>query len=220
MRDRSAGSKVFRAITATTALLALLSLQGCLTYSSFQSARIVERGHPHATLGISRSMHQGDKDRNISWWTLDGDMRFGIAKNIDGSVRMSVFHNLPEGRGGSQITLDIRAGIIRDHLAAVLPATVTLGDFYMYSLRLQPGLVATLPLSDRFEITGSARAHVYVRVMELFGTGYTLGMGMTNGTGEWTIRPEVGWLRLASQNSGTTYFQYGVGIEHNFLVER
>jgi hypothetical protein len=209
---------MFRAACTVSFIFALFTSQGCLTYSSYQSARIVERGHPHATIGISRSVSLDEDDNEVNWWTVDGDMRFGIARRIDGSIRLSVFHNVPEEWGGGQVTVDIRGSMIEDHLAIVLPVTVTLGDFYLYTLRIQPGFVGTIPLGDRFEITGAVRAHVYVRVMELFAMGYNLGLGLTTPSGEWTIRPEVGWLRMTGTGSDLTYFQYGVGIEHNFVL--
>jgi len=161
-----------------------------------------------------------EDDSEVNWWTLDGDMRFGIAKRVDGSVRVSVFQNVPEGWGGGQISADLRGGIIEDHLAIAIPVSVTLGDFYLYSLRVQPGFIGTIPLSERIELNGAVSAHVYLRVLELTAFAYNIGLGITTRSGEWTIRPEVGWLQMAGNNSDLRYFQYGVGIEHNFVVEK
>ena len=85
MQDRSGRSKTFRAGIIGSTLFAFLTLQGCLTYFPFQSARIVERGLPHATLGISRSIILEEEASEANWWTFDDDMRFGIAKRVDGS---------------------------------------------------------------------------------------------------------------------------------------
>ncbi len=219
MQDRSGGSTAVRTGIIGAALFALLTLQGCLTYSSYQSARIVERGHPHATLGISRSVILEEDASDVNWWTFDGDMRFGIVKRVDGSVRISVFHNVPEGWGGGQVSVDIRGGIVEDHLAVALPVSITIGDFHFASLRIQPGFIGTIPLGERFEINGAIRAHVYVRVPELLAIGYNLGLGMTTPSGAWTIRPEVGRLQFVGTSSDVAYFQYGVAIEHNFVAE-
>ena len=216
MQDLSGISRSCHFRRVVPALLALLLTQGCLTYSSYQSARIVERGKPHATVGITRTLFPGDE---INCWTIDGDMRFGVARRVDALVRVSVYEFLPEGVGGGQVTLGLRCGIIKDRFALTLPATVYIGDFYFYSLRMQPGFISTIPLSKHLEVNGSARGHVYVRVMELFGIGYSVGLGITSPSGEWTIRPEVGWLQLTGTSSAT-YFQYGVGFEHNFVVEQ
>ena len=222
MQDRSGRSNTFRTGIIGSTLFAFLTLQGCLTYSSYQSARIVERGRPHATLGISRSgiLDLDEKESEFGWWTLDGDMRFGIAKRVDGSVRLSIFHNVPEGWGGGQFSCDIRGGIIDDYLAVAFPFSINMGDFHFYTLRFQPGFVGTIPLNDRLEVTGAVRAHVYLRVMELTAVAYNVGLGITTRSGEWTFRPEIGWLQFTDLNSDVTYFQYGVGIEHNFVVAK
>jgi hypothetical protein len=200
-------------------ILATFTSHGCLTYSSYQSARIVERGRQQATIGLSHSSIPDKKDPGASWWTFDGDMRFGIARRVDGSFRLSVFHNVPDGWGGAQVSMDLRGGIIEDRLAVALPFSVNMGDFHFYTLRFQPGLIGTIPLGERFEITGAARAHLYLRVMELTAVGCNIGLGMTTPSGEWTIRPELGWLVFGGTNSDVTYFQYGMGIEHNFVIK-
>jgi hypothetical protein len=218
MRGLACNGKVARAFSIVVILFTLPILQGCLTYSSYQSARIVERGYPHATVGVSRSAMLDEEDMGANWWTIDGDMRFGIAKRVDGSVRLSVFHNVPEGWGGAQITVDVRGGIIDNYLAAAFPLSINLGDFHFYTLRFQPGFIGTIPFNDQFEITGAARAHIYPRVMELAAVAYNLGFGMTTASGEWTIRPEVGLLQFTEGSSNAAYFQYGIGIEHNFVA--
>lgn len=55
--------------------------------------------------------------------------------------------------------------------------------------------------------------------MELAGIGYNLGLGIKTPSGEWTISPELGWLQFTGTSSDVTYFQYGVGIKHNFVAE-
>jgi len=60
---------------AGAALLMLLAMQGCLTYSSYQSASIVERGEMHATLGVSRSSFLEEESDRIAWWNVDGEFR-------------------------------------------------------------------------------------------------------------------------------------------------
>jgi hypothetical protein len=197
-------------------LLALFALPGCFTYSSYQSARIVERGDQQGTIAISRSGMFGEDAGDVSWLAIEGGGRFGIAERIDGALLLSLFQGVPDDWGASVVTADVRVGIIKDRLACTLPVCITVGDFYLASLRVQPGLVATLPLGARAEITGSARAHVFVRIPEVFAMGYTIGLGVTDAAGTWTLRPEVGWMQFTGENSGVTYMQYGLGLEGNF----
>jgi len=94
--------------------------------------------------------------------------------------------------------------------------SVAVGDFQFASLRVQPGIIGTLPLGERSEINGAVSAHVYVRFPELLGVAYNLGFGFKSASGEWTVRPEAGWLQFTGNNSDLTYFQYGIGVEHSF----
>ncbi|HEY5132989.1 MAG TPA: hypothetical protein VII85_04825 [Candidatus Krumholzibacteriaceae bacterium] len=128
---------------------------------------------------------------------------------------LSVFRGVPENWGAGGLTLDVRAGIIKDHLACTLPMSVTLGDFYLASFRVQPGLIATIPLGERIEITGAVRAHVFVRDPEFYAWGYNVGLGIRVTSGGLTLRPEVGWLQFTGDLSGSNYMQYGMGLELN-----
>jgi hypothetical protein len=111
------------------------------------------------------------------------------------------------------VTVDVRGGIIENYLAFTFPVAITMGDLYLASLRVQPGFVATVPLGTRFEITGAARAHTFVRVPELFAMGYNVGLGIRTESGRLMVRPEVGWMKFREAENGQGYFQYGLGLE-------
>jgi hypothetical protein len=211
--NRSASNT--RAGAAAVSLAALLVAPGCFTYSSFQSARIVERGDPIGTIAVSKNDILNEETDDASWIAIEGFLRFGIANRVDGGLALSVFRGVPADWGAGVVTADVRVGVIKDHLAVAVPVCVTIGDFYLASLRTQPGMVATVPLGERAEINGSVRAHVFVRVPDLFAVGYNLGLGLRNETGAWTVRPEIGWMRFVGEpNDGLTYFQFGLGFEY------
>ena len=205
---------------AATALIALLAAPGCFTYSSYQSARIVERGDHQATLSVSRSSIVSEETDDSSWLAFEGLARFGIAKRLDGSIMISVFRGVPEDWGAGVVTADVRAGIIEDYLACSLPVSFTVGDLYLASLRVQPGIIGTIPLGTRLEITGAIRAHMFVRAPDLFAVGYNVGLGMTSVSGRWTIRPEAGWMQFLDEESDVTYAQFGIGLETNHRKPR
>lgn len=207
MRERS---KISRAISAT--LLVLLLMQGCLAYSSFQSARIIEKERPHSTVGISRTMGT-EADEAI--WTLNGDMRFGVSPHLDSSFRMSVFtSNALEG-GGALVGGDIRAGVIRDHLAFAVPVSILLGDFIFYSIRVQPGFTGTVPLARNLDLNAAARTSIFLVAPGSFDMTYNLGLGITTPSGRWTIHPEIGIFHNISENDMLA--QFGIGVERNFV---
>ncbi len=214
MRDRR-----FRILISRAGLLALafLGAPGCFTYSSYQSARIAEWGQPQVTFALSRSNIASVADDNASWYAFETCLRSGVAKRIDASAMLSIFTSVPEGWGAAVVTVDVRAGIIMDYLAFALPTAITVGDSYLSSLRMQPGFVGTIPLGERFEITGAARAHTFIRAPDLFAMGYNVGLGIKSASGRWIVRPEVGWMVFKENDGaairGTTYAQYGIGIE-------
>jgi hypothetical protein len=202
--------------TAGILFLALLAAPGCFTYSSYQSARIVERGEPQVTFAVSSSgILDVPEDEDARWYAFETCLRGGLADRVDGALTLSIFSNTPEEWGAAVVTADMRVGIIRDYLAFTLPVSVTAGDFYLASLRMQPGLVGSVPIGARLEITGAARAHVFVRYTDLFAMGYNIGLGIRDGSGKWTLRPEVGWMvfRDEADYDQPTYFQYGIGLE-------
>ena len=201
------------AVRAGAALLAPLAAPGCFTYSSYQSARIVERGDEQATIAFSRSGVAGASD--ASWYAVEGGGRFGLANRVDGAIMLSVLQNVPEDWGVAVVTVDVRGGIIEDRLACALPVSMTMGDLYLASLRAQPGLIATIPLGERIEIDGGVRAHISLQAMDFFAVGYNVGLGLTGESRRWTLRPEVGWMQFTGEMSGLTYVQYGLGIELN-----
>ena len=205
----------FRIPMWRAALLSLvfLAAPGCFTYSSYQSARIVERGEPQVTFALSNSNIEGENAEAGGWLAFETCLRSGIAKRFDASAMLSIFQSVPENFGAAVVTVDVRGGIIENYLAFTFPVAITMGDLYLASLRVQPGFVATVPLGTRFEITGAARAHTFVRVPELFAMGYNVGLGIRTESGRLMVRPEVGWMKFREAENGQGYFQYGLGLE-------
>jgi len=201
--------------------LAILAAPGCFTYSSYQSARIVERGEPEVTFALSKShitgTETGDDDEAGGWFAFETCLRSGVVRRVDASLMFSLFHGVQEGWGAGVVTVDVRAGIIPDYLAFAVPTALTIGDSYLASLRMQPGFVGTVPLGDRLEITGAVRAHMFVRATDLFAMGYNVGVGIKSKSGSWVVRPELGWMVFEENEDaagrGPVYAQYGIGIE-------
>ena len=214
-RERGSSPRRFAAL----ALIGILAAPGCLTYSSYQSAKILERGERRATVSVSGSSKAHDGSDYSSWIAFEGIARGGIARRVDGSIMLSVFRGMPDEWGAGVVTVDVRGGLVENYLACSLPVSITVGDLYLASLRVQPGLIGTIPIGEKFEINGAIRAHVFVRTTEVFAVGYNVGLGITTPSGLWTIRPELGWLRYTQSDeldfSGSAYAQYGVGIERH-----
>jgi hypothetical protein len=195
-------------------LLAALLVQGCLANSSYQSARIVERGSDTGTIGAAMTLKEDKDDESL--WTLDGRARFGIASGWDGSIGMSVVGNLQRGGGAGLVGGDIRRSIIRDRLTFTLPVSVVIGDFSFYTTRFQPGLIGTLPLSRNLDLNASVRRNIFVWAPEIKAYTYNFGLGITTVSGRWTFHPELAVYHNIDQDIMLT--QIGIGLVRN-LVE-
>jgi hypothetical protein len=184
-----------------------LILPGCIPFSSFQSARIVNPHESQGVLSVSRlnyGTHEGERDY---WTCVDARGRVGMGARFDGGFGMTMFWHSsspdPEGAFGG----DLRYGVWPDHLAVVLPIS-----FFVSTLEIAPGLVLTVPIHDRWDISVAARRHLFVQAPEERAIwSYNLGLGIPIPRSRWTIRPEVGWLFLASANH--LYPQAGIGLE-------
>jgi hypothetical protein len=198
------------ATAAAIPFLALLT-SGCLTFSSFQSAKIVDPGKTLSTVSVARNNFLENDHRDPGWTLLEIRNRVGLASSVDAAFKISAARRDENGWVGFLVGGDIRAALWRDHLAVVLPMQVVAGDFDFTTLQVYPGLVGTLPLSDRLEVNASGNIYLFVQAEELSIYTYSLGLGIRPTNGPFRIRPEVGWLRLADPDR--LYRQFGLAFE-------
>jgi len=192
-------------------LLFLPLSAGCLTFSSFQSARIVDPEQPRTTVALSKSDFLEQDQEEAGWLVLEIQNRFGLTRSTDAAFKASVTRRMEDGWVGLVVTADARHSIWKDRLTFALPASLLLGDFDFATLQLHPGFIATLPISRHLEVSGSAQAYLFVRVEELSTFGYTLGLGWSPHPDRWMLRPEIAWIHFGDDND--LYTQIGMGVE-------
>src|SRR5512144_240433 len=111
----------------------LLSTAGCINYSSYQDARIVERGHAQGTVAVSMSKYEPGPDsfeHDETWLVLQVDPRWGIGGRCDAALHMSaLLPNTEDSEGWVVLGADARFGIIRNYLAVTLPISMALSQF-------------------------------------------------------------------------------------------
>jgi hypothetical protein len=188
---------------------------GCLNYSSYQDARIVERGHSQGTVAVSASAYEDDDDYVTSYWfPVEMNPRWGVANRVDAGLKMSVLASREAEWGLVVLGVDVRAGIIKNYLAVTVPLTVALGGDVFSSTNLQPGFIVTLPVMTEIDINGSVRRSFYVKEDVSGGATwlYNAGLGIALSP-SWKIRPELGWMVWENfDNDQVVYRQFGIGI--------
>ena len=204
-------------------LLLASSFMGCLSYSSYQDARIVPDDSSQATLAVSVSSYKDpdypDAER-VNWYPVEFSPRFHVASWCDAAFKISyLFASGEENDFNALVVLggDVRFALVPDYLVFALPVSLTIGEYAFSTIQIQPGVVLTIPVADELDINGAARGHFFTGE-ELSGDDDLRAWGFNAGLGwhvsrRWTLRPEVGWLLYPE--SDVLYTQYGIGFTNN-----
>jgi hypothetical protein len=216
--------------------LAVLSILtacgGCISYSSYQDARIVREGTSQGTVAASVSTDQvpdypsavprnvssdiATRSQRVTWYPVEAGSRFPISKRLDGAFRVSALVKPSDYRVNGTVVLggDVRFAIVPDYLLLALPVAFVPGQTLFSSVQVQPGVVATFPLLHDLDLNGAARVNLFTNDelrdeagLRSYGFNAGLGWRVTRGL---TLRPEVGWLVFPETD--VTYTQFGLGL--------
>ncbi|MBM3286116.1 MAG: hypothetical protein FJY88_02020 [Candidatus Eisenbacteria bacterium] len=186
-------------------------VSGCLTFSSLQSARIVERGFPTTTIGLGRNNFLEHGQKQPGWTVLDLRSRLGVSRRSDAALRVAATRRDEDGWVGFIVGGDIRASIWANHLVATLPAQVLAGDFEFNTFQLLPGLVATVPMTQNVDLNASGSYYLLAHDFYAPMYSYSLGLGISPTDGTWQLRPELAWLQAGDPRE--SYRQLGLAVE-------
>lgn len=192
---------------------------GCLSYSSYQDARIVEKGSSQATMAVSVSSYGYDTFEGPAreyWFPVELGFRAPVASRVDGGFKLAylMFNGGDSIDALVEVEGDLRVGVLRDRLALALPVSAVLGSFS--SFQFKPGVVVTVPLLDDLDLNSAAAVHLFTSE-DPFSDVYrswqfNVGLGWRVSP-RWTLRPEVGWLVYS--NNGPVYNEFGLGLTVN-----
>jgi len=192
--------------------LLAMSFSGCIPFTSFQSARMVPRHKTQATFSLAWTDYRSDEGVPAGWTYVDCRLRSGIASRADAALGITMMLQSGTDGLGAVLGADIRGAVWKDHLAVVLPVSVIVGDADLGSIQLQPGVVVTAPISDRWDISAAARRHLYVRFPHMKPIwSCDLGVGVPVHREGWTLRPEIGVL--FDRPVDGTFIHVGLGLE-------
>jgi len=184
------------------------AMGGCIAISSYQNARIAEPGPARASLAGS-VMRPSDEPEAENLYVFDLKMRKAVAPVSDVACGVTMMTM----REGALMALDAepRLAIVDGFLAVGVPLNYYVGAPFPYGLQVAPGVVATLPVSKRFEINAAAKV-VLVAGGQAAIPAYNFGFGFSDDLRRWAIRPEVGLMKSDDEGEGWLV-QLGVGVE-------
>ncbi len=194
-------------------LSGLLCCGGCLTFSSFQTARIPEADRPEVTAAVTRSDFRDDDDRS-GWSMLEFRRRsqLGRSDRLEGHIKLS-FLRPDDGGLGGVLGGGFKAAILRDRLAVGLPVSWYIGDTGFRFLQLHPGVIATLPIVPGLDLNGDFEVYVLAGggMRPLHAHHLSLAIGPADH--RWAVRPEIGWLGWDDGYGRETSVQFGLAVE-------
>jgi hypothetical protein len=190
---------------------------GCIPYSSYQDARIVEKGVNQGTVAVSASTYRDEWTEAGHWYPIELGPRMHLSARADAAFKFS-FLMVP---GSDQFAVwpiiggDIRVAVVPDYLLLAVPVYFFPGPRIFSNMQLQPGVVMTVPLSHAVDLNSAARVNVFANPdawdWDEGGQSYSfnLGLGLHLSRGL-IVRPEVGWLVVPG--TGRRYTEFGVGF--------
>lgn len=108
------------------------------------------------------------------------------------------------------LSLATKFRLVDDVLALHFPVGFYWGS--VNSLQLQPGAIATLPVSRYLQVNTAARVTVPLQTELDSWVVTNLGLGLSTNVERWAIMPEMGYAMNISRGSGNPLYTFGVGV--------
>jgi hypothetical protein len=197
-------------------VIALLTLSlmgtGCAApFSDFQSARTVPPGELELTGSYSyvQAANNGEREKMQDEFGLQAG--WGIGHGTELRAR---YHLITVGdETVSALGVGPKFGLSPDRVALYLPLGFGFGSDIEVSrtLAFQPTLLLTIPVGRSFEVTTSAKAHVWLNAEDADNLlAFNVGFGIGPDVRRWAIRPEVG-VMIDPGEDGSVW-QFGVAV--------
>ncbi len=221
---RRRASRCPRATIQTLCLLVgSISLPGCYSFSTFQSARLLEPGQTSLTPSISRQAFVADGSYDDLWSVADVQLRHGVSSKLDLGIKCS---RIGIGDGYQFIALDPKVGIARERLSFSLPIGFFFGDGVdrSDSYQLHPTLLASERINDLAELNLAFKRIWFLK--QGADDFWALNLGARLGP-QWkgvSFHPELGVLLdpglgfLWDPADEDFYFQWGLGVAYDFAL--
>lgn len=209
-------------ILAASTALCISSISAASTrvpyaLSSYQSARILDRGEIRSTVAVTRDDLMEDDQPEAGLTILDLQKRIPILPgHVDGSMEFSICRPDDRGGPGAAIGGDLTCAVWPNHIAVMMSLDMPLAGLILGPLSgadFHPTVIGSLRPSSHLDITASASKH-FLSVGDdpmLPIMSYTLGVGISRDVQRWALRPELGWVR--SQEHRWSQAQFGIGLE-------
>ena len=202
-------------------LIGSISISGCYSFSTFQSARLLDPGQTSLTPSISRQAFVADGRYDDLWSVADPQVRHGVNSKLDLGIKCA---RIGIGDGYQFIAIDPKVGIARERLSFSLPIGFFFGDGIDRgdSYQLHPTLLASERINELAELNLALKGIWFVKQGADDFWALNLGARLTPKWSDISFHPELGVLLdpgfgfLWDPADEEFYFQWGVGVAYDF----
>ncbi len=154
-------------------------------------------------------------------WNIYGvNLGYGLAKNVELRVRYGYLDPGHGGSGASAFSFGPKIGLWKNKLSIIVPVEFLTGQYTSTSQtwNIQPGLIASIPLGKKFEVTPSVKALIPLGNEDEDNTtlmAVNLGLGFfATADRSLVIRPEIGFLFKPGAEVPGNFMQLGIGVSY------
>lgn len=205
-------------------------LAGCFSFSSYQTARMLEPKQSSITISYNHSKPQNEEDDEFVTNIIEGQARVGISDKLEAGVKygrhsLSLFEEEDGDISFNFTSVDAKVSIIPNHIAFSIP----LGYYWIedeeekeeFLYQLGPGFIFSHQYQNSFEITGAVKYLIFSEDEDFTDEeggesdklgAFNLGLAFSNNLSRWAIRPEIGFLFNPEEVEEGYFFQYGIGV--------
>lgn len=193
-----------------------LSLSGCYAFSTFQSAKTVEKGHWQGAAAVSsNSFYDEDGSSESINESYEVQVRTGISEKADIGVRYTRLTGFDFIDDYNHLSIEPKYMVVPNKFSLVMPMAMFFGSDINEdeSFHVAPGFIATYPVNNNFDVSFSPRYMIFTDSDSDDLVALNFGVGLSSDLTKWAIRPEIGLLYNPGESGH--YMQFGIGFSLN-----
>jgi len=191
----------------------ILILNGCYTYSSLQSARLLVKGKYEITPSYSSVSFSDEGESEKMTDNYGVQLGYGISKNANLRLRYEKISPDYSGSDGySFMAVEPKFGLVKDKLAFSFPVGFFSGSGIdtSDSWQIHPSFHLTIPASKNLEINVSPKILIFLEEDTDDLIAFNAGLGISDDLSKWAFRPEIGYLINPGEDGH--YFSWSLGV--------
>ena len=190
------------------AIAAGLALAGGCA-ASYQSARVLPRGHTQVTVAMSRTTANGVA--GVGRWAGDVQARAGVANRFDAGLRLARTPSFDDAV--SAVVIDGKLAVIPERLSLAVPAGLLWSDADRRAYGVMPTAFLGVDVAPTVEIVLAPKLMLFYgdagADVEL---GASLGLRFTDPLRQvWALQPELGLTTGSYGGADAAVITIGVG---------